>query len=145
MSRRPSRKQRSVNKRVQKQGGIEPRLVSFSASESFSGPLPPPDVLAQYNAILPNAANRIVTVFENQASHRISMETLVISADVSRAQWGLRFGFVLALLMLTGGIYLIASGKSVDGFAVLVGEAAILVGSFLYGRRQREKQLAEQQ
>lgn len=53
---------------------------------AFSGPIPPPEMLAQYNAVLPNGADRIVKMAEDQSAHRRRVE--------SRGQI---FGFALAL------------------------------------------------
>lgn len=39
---------------------------------AFSGPLPPPQVLAQYESILPGSANRILSMAEKQSEHRRS-------------------------------------------------------------------------
>jgi uncharacterized membrane protein len=51
------------------------QVVGFAVSSSFSGPLPPPNLLAQYNEVLPDGANRIVTMAERQAKHRQRLET----------------------------------------------------------------------
>lgn len=41
---------------------------------AMQGPLPPPAILADYNAIVPDAAERILAMAERQNEHRISME-----------------------------------------------------------------------
>ena len=41
---------------------------------SFSGPLPPPEILRGYADALPDGPNRIVTAWEGQASHRQKLE-----------------------------------------------------------------------
>jgi uncharacterized membrane protein len=40
----------------------------------FSGPLPPPEILAKYNDALPNGAERIVAMAEGQMKHRQALE-----------------------------------------------------------------------
>lgn len=94
----------------------------------FSGPLPPPHVLTEYNDALPDGADRIVRMAERQSRHRQGLET--------RGQW---FGFILALTVVVGGIVLIAVGKQVEGLVALVGSLATLTGLFIY-REVRERQ-----
>ena len=88
----------------------------------FAGPLPPPEMLAEYDAVLPGGADRIVSMAEDQSAHRRRME--------SRGQM---FGFVLALVAILGGIGLILDGKSTAGLVPLVGALGGLAGIFVYG------------
>lgn len=95
----------------------------------FSGPLPHPQLLGQYNEAVPNGADRIVKLTENQARHRQSIE--------SRAQI---FTFVLALVTLMGGIVLIALGNSAEGLVPLVAAIGGLGGLFVYREIQSRKE-----
>jgi uncharacterized membrane protein len=87
---------------------------------SFSGPLPPPRLLAQYNDAVADGAERIVKLTENQALHR---QVLEVRAQI--------FTFVLALIGLLGGIGLIALGNSIEGLVALVAAIAGLGGVFV--------------
>src|SRR5689334_8353069 len=49
---------------------------------SYSGPLPPPDMLEAFERALPGAANRILTLTEVQARHRRSVETRLVTARI---------------------------------------------------------------
>jgi uncharacterized membrane protein len=51
---------------------------TIKTAASFSGPLPPPSILGKYNDILPNGAERIMKMAENQSTHRIELEKLAI-------------------------------------------------------------------
>ncbi len=53
-------------------------MTEFTA---LSGPLPPPEMLAQYEEILPGAAERILSMAERQAEHRQKMERDESNAD----------------------------------------------------------------
>jgi uncharacterized membrane protein len=64
---------------------------------SFEGPLPPPQLLAQYEAAIPGLGERIITLMEKQTDHRISLENKVIGPDTTRSTWGLVAGFVVAM------------------------------------------------
>lgn len=50
-------------------------------TEQFSGPLPPPDVLERYNQVTPEAANRIITMAEQETGHRRNMEQIIVSNE----------------------------------------------------------------
>ena len=101
----------------------------------FSGPLPHPQLLNQYNEVIPGGADRIVKLTENQAAHRQSLE--------SRAQV---FTFILALVALVGGIVLIAVGDNAEGLVPLVASIGGLGGLFIYREirsRREEKALLD--
>jgi uncharacterized membrane protein len=86
-------------------------------------------LLGQYNEAVPNGADRIVKLTENQAQHRQSLE--------SRAQV---FTFILALIALVGGIVLIALGNSAEGLVPLVAAIAGLGGLFVYREIQTQRE-----
>lgn len=50
--------------------------VSQSMAMFHSGPLPPPQQLAQYNETVPNGGERIFKVFEEQSAHRRYLERI---------------------------------------------------------------------
>lgn len=54
-------------------GDTGTRLIAIS--QKFSGPLPPPEMLAQYEDVVPGAAERIIVITEEQHRHRMSVET----------------------------------------------------------------------
>ena len=47
------------------------QTVMESSASSFPGPLPPPDLLRQYNDVVPGSAERILALAERQASMAI--------------------------------------------------------------------------
>jgi uncharacterized membrane protein len=79
-------------------------------------------MLARYNQALPDGADRIVKMAENQSAHRRQME--------SRGQI---FAFTLALVAIVGGIVLISIGRSAEGLVPLVAAIGGLIGFFIYG------------
>ena len=111
---------------------------------SWRAPLPSPNALARYNDVLPGAAERILQMAERQQEqdHNIQMEAIIIErtvvvSDARRAYLGLLAGFIISLLVIVGGIYLIATGHDWAG-AVLIGiNLSGLVGVFVYGSKVR--------
>jgi uncharacterized membrane protein len=95
-------------------------------------PFPPPNWLAAYNDVLPNGADRVVSLTERQAAHRQWLE-----------RWGLIFAFVIVLVVLGGGIGLLAAGKSVGGLVALIAGVGSLAGLFIYRERRQRTQEAD--
>lgn len=73
--------------------------------EFYQGPIPSPAVLGQYDEILPGAADRILTMAENNNEARIENEkALVVSktANIRRGSW---FSFFILLGLGSAGFY----------------------------------------
>lgn len=65
--------------------GSAPQIQSISATaniQTFQGPIPPPALLQQYNAIVPNAAERIIAMAEKENQHRHAQETQALQANI---------------------------------------------------------------
>jgi len=110
---------------------------------SFSGPLPPPEALERYNQILPGAAERIIAMAEGQHSHRLELEKHVITSNVSAQKLGTVLGFIVAMTVVIGGMFLVHEGKSGEGLAAILTALASLVGVFLYSKHEQQKDLAK--
>jgi uncharacterized membrane protein len=125
-------------------GGLPPQhqtsslLVSQSAQ--FSGPIPPPAVLEKYNEIIPNGAERIMAMAENQSAHREWLEKRVIDGDVASRTRGSWFAFILSLVAIVGGVYLIAQGKSASGLTTIIASLASLAAVFFYSKHEQSKE-----
>lgn len=117
---------------------------------SFSGPLPPPDMLAEYEAAFPGCADRVVKMAEkqlemaeDQEKHRHKMESMVVAANINQSMWGLRLGFALAVIIVVGAMILSAMSKEVIGVVGIVSVTGGLAGLFLNSQRQGQRKLAE--
>src|SRR3989338_3375865 len=54
--------------------------------QEFSGPLPPPEVLRQFDQVVPGAAERIIKMAEQQFAHRTELEKKVIDSDIRQSK-----------------------------------------------------------
>ena len=63
--------------------------VLTEVTASWSGPLPPPSMLKGYDAILPGAANRILSSYERQSAHRQRLEAESLASDNRRRLLGM--------------------------------------------------------
>lgn len=116
-------------------------LVSFEVrAEAFSGPLPPPAMLSDYNNLVPRGAERILAMAEKQQDHRHEIEKRVIGGNVSAQVRGQYFAFFLALLIIVGAIYLIALGMPIWGFSTLIATIGGLAFVFITGRKKDDEE-----
>jgi uncharacterized membrane protein len=90
------------------------RAISIK-SEPFKSPIPPPYILKGYNEIIPNGADRILTMAEKQSNHRMSMERAVINREQDQSGKGQNYGFIIALSFLIVSAVLIYTGHEVSG------------------------------
>ena len=116
--------------------------VAAASIRHFSGPLPPPEVLAAYNQILPGAAERILKMAEEQERHRHQIEARVVRSNTFAQTAGVIFGFILALIAIAGGIWLAYFGKSGAGLTTIIAAVAGLVATFIYGKHEQRRELS---
>lgn len=129
----------NISHRIASQAtGVARRRTTLSA---FAGPLPPPELLLRYNLAVPDAADRILRMAEEQAHHRQKLETMDLMSGARRANWGLAAGLIVALAFLVGSVILGLNGH--DALAGGLGGATLvgLVTAFVTGTvsRQRER------
>lgn len=80
-------------------------------STTFRGPLPPPSTLERYNASVPDAAERLLVMVEQQAAHRRAPESAVVAGNLAAQRRGQYFAIVVVLVGLLGG----ATAERVNG------------------------------
>ena len=69
---RPNRQVAANQQQSQKRGTIQHTQVV--SHQEWSGPLPPPAVIDEFNRIVPGAAERIFSQFEAEGAHRRELE-----------------------------------------------------------------------
>jgi uncharacterized membrane protein len=117
------------------------RQVVRSELRVFSGPLPPPEILARYNEVFPDCGKVIVDMARKEQEHRHASEDRQFQADFKLASRGQLIGGALAMVAVLGAIYLLAHDKSTTGLAVLGTVVVAFGGAFVYDRYQRGKSM----
>jgi uncharacterized membrane protein len=112
--------------------------LSVRKASTFSGPLPPPEVLGDYNEILQDGAERIMKMAEHQSGHRIEQEKHAIKEELKQSGRGQIFGFILAIIGMA-----IAFGLALldhDTVAGIFGTTTIvgLVTIFVIGKKKQQ-------
>lgn len=78
---------------------------------------------------------------EDQAEHRRKLESAIVESNLKLEVRGQVFGFVIAIVAVIGGIYLMANGHSLSGAATAISALGGLVGLFLWVRHERKQEL----
>ena len=120
-----------------------PATAITRVEASYTGPLPPPGMLIQFNDAFPGAAERIVAMTERQSAHRENIETIVVTAAARSQTRGSWFAFIISMTAILGGIYLVKLGKSGEGVAAIITSLAGLAAVFIYGKKKEKKELNE--
>lgn len=111
-------------------------LQSFvSITTMHAGPIPDPQTLESYNQIIPNGADRIMKMAENQADHRMSIERTVIKRQSFQSMLGQIFGLIIGLAGLACGTFLAYSNFPKTGAVIAGGTVISLVSVFVMGRK----------
>jgi uncharacterized membrane protein len=104
---------------------------------AYSGPLPPPSILQGYETVLPGAAERILRLAEEEASHRRRQEEKLVESNCQDGRLGLWLGFSIgALALLISCAVAIWGAPWAGGFLGSLSIVA-LVSTFIYGSRRK--------
>ncbi len=111
-----------------------PKKTRTVVTEAFSGPLPPPDALERYNSIAPGAADRIITMAEEETTHRRKLEQDIVHNGYEEAKRGQIFALFIGALGIIAGATVSVLGAQWAG-AVIGGSTVMgLVSVFILGR-----------
>lgn len=120
--------------------GGEAKLV---ASQHWSGPLPPPGALRQFDEIIPNGADRILRMVEAEQSHRQELENVAVRAEIADTKRGHWIGGALTLLCVSGAAYTAHIGASPFVSIALVGLPLVGLIKHFIARGSRRAQKKE--
>ncbi|MBW1649827.1 MAG: DUF2335 domain-containing protein [Deltaproteobacteria bacterium] len=90
--------------------------------------------------MLPNSADRILKMAEEQAAHRRRVEKDIIKTEMFNSKVGLFLGFIIGLSAVVGGVACIITGHETGGSIIGGFGLSSLVSVFVYGNRERRKE-----
>jgi uncharacterized membrane protein len=96
-----------------------------------SGPLPDPQALRAYAELIPNGAERIMSLVEHAARHRHNQE----ASETMRSARGQWMAFVLTLVLTATGLFLGATGHDWLAAGLFTTTLSAVVAIFALGRR----------
>ena len=80
---------------------------------------------------------------ERQSAHRESLEARVVAGNIANQTRGSIFAFIICLVTLIFGFYLVLKGMNVQGFASIVGALGGVLCTFIYSRIEQRKERVE--
>lgn len=104
-----------------------------------------PALLESYDRIVPDGANRLFSLVEQQSGHRMSLERQVVAHNIRLEFLGWLSGTLIGLSGVIGGIILIAIGKDISGLAALIGSITALAAVFFYRQTVSKNEMAKKQ
>ncbi len=121
------------------------KSLSLQQHSYFSGPIPPPQSLEQYERICPGAANRILKMAEKQSQHRQDLEMKIINSNIRHEKIGIHYAFIITITLSILGAILIVYDKNIEGFVVLVGPSVFHGSMYIYNRQLQKKELQQRE
>lgn len=89
--------------------GVDPEKaevkLTLSVARMFSGPIPPAEMLAEYDALQPGLGRELIGWARAQQEHRRGLEQLTTRGAEKRMNRSQTYSFILALLSIGGGIF----------------------------------------
>lgn len=110
------------------------KAITVVQQEIFSGPIPHPRLLAEYEKLMPGSMDRFMKMAEQQQAHRMKLEDAAVNSQLKTNNRGQIFGFILAALVILGGIAMAFVGLPWFGVPLTVGMMAVLVVLFTKGK-----------
>lgn len=107
----------------------------------YRGPLPPAAQLKGYEDVLPGAANRIITMAEEQSAHRRQIEKQVVAARTRDSLLGIIGAVILSVLILVGGVICILANHDTAGGFIITSVLVALCTVFIKGTSLKNQSL----
>lgn len=113
-----------IDKTLNGLGPEQSTRIQAIRQESFSGPLPHPEMLKRYDEIKEGFAERIMSMTERQLDHRISCENKIIEGSLSESKRGQNYGLAVSVLFLAAAVLLGLYGH--DWLAGILGGGTLI-------------------
>lgn len=105
--------------------------LEMSRSITYSGAVPPPEMLREFDKIIPNGADRFMKMAEEQSEHRRKIEQKIVESNVKNEKLGLVFAFFISIIGLISAAILAYKGNNVGAGVFAIPALGGLVNSFL--------------
>lgn len=115
------------------------REIYIEQSLTWSGPIPPPEIVRGYNEVIPDGGERLFKQFELEAAHRRSVQSRAQTHNLIVALSGRAAALLFALASL--GVAVLALNRNYPWVAVAFGSGtiALVVAAFTGVLGQRKQ------
>jgi len=114
-------------------------IVRVAREQTFSGPIPPPKLLGNYDDVLKDGAERVFALAERESHHRHKIDETILEHDRERVRRGQRFALTVALSGLVATIVLSAMGQQIAASVTVATAMGSLAAAFLGQFRSDQK------
>ncbi len=132
----------SVEKAVEKLPADFQSPMREIIAATFVGPMPPPVYLAQYDAIIPGAADRLLSIHEENAKADREIKLKIVEAEIAdrieerrERKRGQDYGLTIGMTTIILGFVAILCGQPAAGAVFSVAGVSGLVAVFVIGRK----------
>lgn len=109
--------------------------VSVSQTSIYSGKLPSPEMMQQYNVVDANFANRILTMAEEEQRHIHKIDNKQLTVSVTMAIFGIVAGLI-SLATLCFLLYLAIEKQNTEISLGITGIMATVIAIFVINRKK---------
>lgn len=113
------------------------RVTSLLMNETFSGPIPHPRQIAEYEAACPGAADRLIAMAEKNNDANIEALNTSISHERDDRRLGMVLGFLSLMGIIAGAVFLAAIDKPAIAGGLLGIGVIGTISVFVNGRREK--------
>jgi len=114
------------------------QIIQQVQLQQFSGPLPSPEVLAEYAKIYPGLEKAIVEMAQTQTSHRIELERTVVFSREKQSNRGQIFAFILAILFVVLAAFALYLGYPKIALTIVGFTITSIVSLFIAGKNSQK-------
>ena len=75
-------------------------MAIMQVATSHFGPIPPAQILAEYEEVRPGTANQIIESWERQSTHRQTLEQITTQRAESRLDRSQHYSFAISILLV---------------------------------------------
>ena len=115
------------------------QYVAEVIRSEFSGPIPPPSIIKGHEDVLPGAADRIISMAEEQSRHRRNMEKKMIDSESRDSLLGILFAFVLGIGCIVASIVIVIkvpeNAGAISGAIIGVTGIGSIIATFIKSTR----------
>ncbi|GGB95797.1 membrane protein [Dickeya fangzhongdai] len=111
-----------------------PQIKAMVSSTFFRGPLPPPEMLREYNDIVPDGAERIMAKSEREQAHRHRITEKSLDGEMSRDKRGQWMAFAITMTILVIATLFAWKGEMVFAGTLITLDLIGLASVFVIGR-----------
>ncbi len=119
---------------------VKREVVAEIRKSEFSGPIPPPSIIKGYEEVLPGAADRILSMAEEQAKHRQAMERKIVNTESRDSLLGILFAFSLGIGCIVAAIIVVImvpqNSGAIAGSVFGVAGIGSIIATFIRGTRR---------